>query len=162
MQSVYLETSVIGHLTSRISLDLVTAGHQQSTITWWKEHRQQYDLFISEPVISELAAGNPTMAAERLDAVAGISVLKETDEVTALSIRLVHAVPLPEKAVVDALHIALASYHGIDYLLTWNCRHIANANTMDRIRDICKAEGHFASRIVTVEQLIANHDGEVL
>src|SRR3989339_2244842 len=126
MDSVYLETSVFGYLASRMSSDLVTAGNQRLTRDWWDNHRASFDLFISQAVVAECPAGDSEAAKERLVFLAGLPVLDITDEAKILAATLLSDIPLPQNADVDALHIAIAAINGMDYLLTWNCKHIAN------------------------------------
>ena len=116
--SVYLETTVIGYLTSRLSSSLLIAANQQLTRDWWDDHRDEFRFFISRYVLDECSAGNEGAAAERLDAIQGIPALDVSDEITNLAILLVQDVPLPEKAEVDALHVAVAAVNGVQYLLT--------------------------------------------
>ncbi len=154
MSTVYLETTIIGYFTSRPSRDLVTAANQQITHDWWDQHRSQYDLFVSEAVIAECSAGDPVAAGERTEVIAGIPVLDLTEGAERLANKLVKQVPLPEKAEVDALHIAIATVNGIDYLLTWNCRHIANAALQHPIEEICRSAGFESPAICTPQQLM--------
>jgi predicted nucleic acid-binding protein len=154
MATVYLETTVIGYLTSRPSRDLVVAAHQQLTRDWWDIHRTSYDLFVSEAVIAECGAGDPQAAQERLDRLANLPVLDVTGEVEDLADRLVQGIPLPAKANIDALHVALATVHGIDFLLTWNCTHIANAALQHKIEAVCRAAGYNCPTICTPQQLM--------
>lgn len=121
--TVYLETSIIGYLTSRPSRDLITAANQQLTHEWWNEHRESFDVFVSQFVIDECGEGDAGAAQQRLDVLTGVRQLDTTEDVEYVAVELVKQVPLPEKAVVDALHIAVATVHGMDYLLTWNCTH---------------------------------------
>jgi hypothetical protein len=152
--TVYLETTIIGYLTSRPSRDLVTAANQQLTRDWWDYRRKLYDLYASEAVIAECSAGDPQAAQERLDVLTTVPVLDVTAEAEHLANELVKQVPLPEKAEVDALHIAIATVHGIDYLLTWNCTHIANAALHHRIAAICQSAGFELPTICTPQQLM--------
>src|SRR5262249_16172722 len=119
--AVYLETSIIGYLTSRPSRDLVTAANQQLTRDWWELRRGDFDLFASEAVWKECSAGDGDAAKERLRLLESIPLLDVTGEAEKLAAELVRGVPLPQRAAVDALHISVATVHGIDYLLTWNC-----------------------------------------
>lgn len=116
--SLYLETSVVGYLTSRFSRDLVTAARQRLTREWWETQRADYDPFISQFVVEEAAAGDAEAAAERSEALIGLRVLELAPDAEALARALRKEVPLPEKASVDALHIALAATTGARYLLT--------------------------------------------
>ena len=152
--TVYLETSIIGYLTSRPSRDLVTAANQQLTQDWWDEKREGFNLFISEAVAAECGAGDAKAARDRLDALVDIPTLDVTEEAQNLADDLVHRVPLPPKAEVDALHIAVTAVHGINYLLTWNCTHIANAALQHRIEIICRDWGFDPPTICTPQQLM--------
>ncbi len=154
MDTVYLETTIIGYLTSRPSRDLIVAAHQQLTCDWWDLHRTTYDLFVSEAVIAECSAGDPQAARERLDRLSGLPVLDVSDEAEQLADRLVRGVPLPDKASIDALHVALATVNGIDYVLTWNCTHIANAALQHKIEAICRSAGYNPPIICTPQQLM--------
>jgi hypothetical protein len=123
---VYIETTIPSYLTAQVSRDVVRLGKQLITKDWWAT-REQYELFISSLVVSECSAGDPTSAADRLVALAGIEELSQTDSMGLLAGELMRGVPLPHKAVSDATHIAIAAIQGINYLVTWNCSHIANA-----------------------------------
>jgi len=124
--AVYLETSVISYLTARLSGNLVIAAHQQLTQTWWDNEREKYALHVSQLVIQEAAVGDAEAAAKRLKVLDNIPLLELTPESLALAKSFMEHKLLPEKAKEDALHIAVATVERIDYLLTWNCRHIAN------------------------------------
>lgn len=137
-----------------MSRDLITAAHQQLTQEWWDSRRTNFDLFISQLVIREAGAGNVQMAQRRLEAVREIRLLDLNDETVALAYELVEAGPLPEKAAEDALHIAVTTVHGMDYLLTWNCKHIANAEMRSAVEFICRAKGYEPPVICTPEELM--------
>jgi len=153
-RSVYLETSVIGYLTSRPSRDLLTAANQQITYDWWNDRRIQYDLFVSQFVVAECGSGDVIAAQERMKVLADIAQLETTTDVDALAIALLTQIPLPQKAQVDALHIAVAAVHGMDYLLTWNCKHIANAAIRSNIERICRSKGFDPPTICTPQELM--------
>jgi len=152
--AVYLETSIIGYLASRPSRDLITAANQQLTRDWWDDHREQYDLYVSESVVAECSAGDAQAAEARLDAIGDTPILDVTEEAENLADELVKLVPLPENAEVDALHIAIATVNGINYLLTWNCAHIANAALQPQIEAICRSAGFEPPTICTPQQLM--------
>lgn len=152
--AVYLETSIIGYLTSRPSRDLITAANQQITHEWWDNHREKFDLFISQFVVDECSEGDADAARERFDMLADLRELDATEDVEALAQELVKHVPLPEKAEVDALHIAVATVHGMEYLVTWNCTHIANAALRPRIEAICRSFGYEPPAICTPQELM--------
>ena len=152
--SVYLETSVIGYLTSRSSRDIVTAAHQQITSEWWEDQRAKFDLFISQFVLQEAGTGNQEFAAKRLALLRNISVLPATPDALALAQMLTKNGPLPKKSEVDALHLAIAAVNSVDYLLTWNSKHIANAAMRPRIEALCRQAGYEPPTICTPEELM--------
>jgi predicted nucleic acid-binding protein len=136
----YIETSVVSYLTAWPSRDLVRAAHQQVTREWWAT-RASFELHISQFVLDEAAAGDAVAAAERLEALRDLPLLDVTEDVILLATELVAGGGLPAKARVDALHVAVATVHGMDFLLTWNCTHIANAATRGTIEELCRAAG---------------------
>jgi hypothetical protein len=152
--SLYVETTIIGYLASRVSSLLITAANQQITREWWEDHRRDFDLFISRFVVDECAAGDSEGAAERLGTIKGIPYVDVADEVVRLAALLLAKVPLPRKAEVDAYHVALATVHGIQYFLTWNCRHIANASLRPRIESVCRELGDEPPCICTPQELM--------
>lgn len=154
--SLYLETTIIGHLTSWPSPLLQTAAIQQTTREWWDDHRHQYELFVSRFVVDECAAGDSDAAKDRLERIDGIPLLDITDDVSDLADALLAHVPLPQKAQVDALHVAVTAVNGIQYLLTWNCRHIANAMLRPSIEQVCRDCGFEPPVICTPQELMEN------
>ena len=150
---VYLETTIVSYLTALPSRDLVLAAHQQLTSEWW-QIRQRFDLFVSEAVLQEAAGGDPSAAARRCAALRGIPVLGLTEGAANLVRDLVAARAVPAKAVVDAVHIAVAAVNGMDFLLTWNCAHIANAATRAIIDRVCRIAGVAPPVICTPEELM--------
>ncbi len=151
---VYLETTVVSFLTARSSGDLVTAAHQQLTRQWWDLCREQYDLLTSQLVVREAGAGDPLAARERLDLLSTIKLLEVGPAALDLANELVVARAVPRQAAEDALHIAIAATHGVDYLLTWNCRHLANATMRIRIEETCRSIGYEPVIICTPEELL--------
>ena len=151
---VYLETSVISYLTSRPSRDLIVAANQQITQEWWQVHRQDFDFFISQLVVQEASAGDEHAAERRLQAIANIPLLTLNEQMVAFAERLVEEGPMPQKAVEDALHIAVATLNGMDYLLTWNFKHIANATMRYKIERICRLAGYEPPIICTPQELL--------
>lgn len=156
---VYLETTIASYLTAWPSRDLVRAAHQQITREWWQQ-RGKFDLFISQIIIKECQAGDPVAAGERLEALRDLPLLEQTGEATSLAQVLFERVPLPERAAVDALHIAIAAVHGMDYLLTWNCTHIANAALRGTIEAVCRKADFEPPTICTPEELLSEEDIE--
>jgi hypothetical protein len=152
---VYLETTIPSYLTAWPSRDLIQAAHQQLTREWWEKRREQFELFISQVVLRECQAGDPTAAAARLEILQGLPLPEQTDEATKLAQALLQEVPLPERAAVDALHIAVAAVHGMEYLLTWNCAHIANVEFRNPIESVCRTHGYEPPAICTPEELLS-------
>ena len=128
------------------------AANQEITKEWW-DSREQFDLYISALVIQEAGAGNPTAAQKRLEQLDDIPELNITEEVENFAEILIQKVPLPEKARIDALHIAVAALSGMDYLLTWNCTHIANAILRPKLEAICREFGYEPPTICTPQEL---------
>jgi hypothetical protein len=157
---VYLETTIPSYLTSRPSRDLLIAGHQQVTQIWWDDHRHDYELYISQLVIMECKAGNAGMAKKRMELLAGISALEIGPESLELARKLITIGPLPAKAENDAFHIAVAAVNAMDFLLTWNMRHIANAFMRRDIDALCRQSGFEPPVICTPDTLLAEEDGE--
>ena len=153
-ERVYIETTFVSYLTARPSRDLIVAGHQQVTHDWWDTRRGDYELCVSQLVLQEAGEGDRQAAQERLDVVATMTVLEIKEEAVELAEELVTAGALPAKAGNDALHIAVAAVHRVPYLLTWNCRHMANATMRARIESVCASKGFKAPIICTPEELM--------
>ena len=152
MSTVYVETTIVSYLTARRSRDVVLAAHQALTRDWWRG-RTAYQLRVSQLVIDEAAVGDSLLRVRRLRALQGISVLPLTDAATRLARELVQKGALPEKATVDAFHIGVAAAHEVAYLLTWNCKHLANATMRSTIEAVCRSEGLTPPIICTPEEL---------
>ena len=151
---VYLEITIASYLAARSSRDLMTAANQQMTHDWWEDHRGKFALDVSQFVIEEASAGDPEAAIRRLAVLGDLPQLDVTDAVQQLAHALLTHVPLLANAQVDALHIAVATVHGMDYLVTWNCTHIANATLRHRIEAICRAAGYEPPTICTPQELL--------
>lgn len=156
--SVYIETTIIGYLAMRMSRDLLTAANQQMTRDWWDNHREKHELLISSYVVEECSAGDPAAAQEREVYIQGLPLLEISSDVKALADALLSGVPLPPKATVDALHISVAAVNGVEYLLTWNCKHIANAALRLPIERICRKMGCEPPVICTPQELLEIND----
>jgi hypothetical protein len=152
--SVYLETTIPSYLTAWSSPELVMAARQQITRAWWDNRRKEFDLFVSQLVVDEASAGDADAAARRLAVIDDIPLLEATERTDELVESLVKALSLPPKAAADAAHIGLAVVNGIDFLLTWNCTHIANAALRPTIEATCRAYGFDAPIICTPEELL--------
>jgi hypothetical protein len=152
--TVYIETTIPSYLAARPSRDLIRAAHQQLTREWWEDRRSEFELFVSQAVIQEAGTGDPTAAAERLMLLKDLPLLDASTEVEIFGQELLCRLPLPLKAAVDALHISIAAVNGMDYLLTWNCKHIANAKLRKRIVSLCESNGYTPPLICTPEELL--------
>jgi len=153
-ERLYLETSIISYLAAHPSRDLITAARQQITHEWWTRRRIQFEVFISEIVVAEAAAGDADAARRRAHWMEGVPSLRITDEATALGRLLVQAARLPDRAAVDALHISLAACHGMHYLLTWNSTHIANAEFRPKVEKACRDSGYEPPVLCTPDELM--------
>ena len=157
---VYIESTIISYLTSWRSPQLVMAGNQESTRSWWDEQRHKFELFVSEVVIDEASAGDRAASHRRLEAIKDIPVLLVDDSARQLAKELVSRTPLPETARADSWHIAAATVNGMDYLLTWNCRHIANATLQKTMATICQEAGYQMPIICTPLELIGEYEND--
>lgn len=153
-EKVYLETSFISYLTGRISTNLVVAGYQQITQEWWANHRHKFDLYISELVLREASTGDKEAAAKRLAILQDLPELEMVTEVAGLADQFIRQNALPENALTDAFHIAITCVHHMDYLLTWNFKHIANAQMHRHIREVSHKQGCELPIICTPQELL--------
>lgn len=158
---VYLETTIVSYLTAWLSRDLIMAANQQTTREWWTNRKEAFDLFVSQAVIEEASAGDSEAAKRRMELLTSLPRLDITDETKELARALALGIPLPHRAQADALHIAVASVHGMDYLLTWNCAHIANATLRPRIEVICRSAGCEPPVICTPQELLEKEEDHV-
>jgi predicted nucleic acid-binding protein len=160
METVYLETTFVSYLVALPARDLVIAAHQQITRDWWERRRSEFRLVVSQIVLDEISAGDKSEIQKRLELVRPLEVLGASPDAEALTALIIEAGILPEKAVRDAAHIAVATVHGVEYLLTWNCRHLANAQVSRRVARICSARGFVMPTICTPEELFGETDDE--
>jgi predicted nucleic acid-binding protein len=151
---VYLETTIVSYLTGRPNRDIRIRAHQQATRRWWRTRRMDFRTFVSPLVWDEAAAGDAAAARRRLRLLRGVPVLAISDPVKRLAAYLLQRGAVPDIAEVDAAHIALAAVHGMEYLLTWNCKHIANAAKRDEIEEACSQLGFRSAIICTPEELL--------
>lgn len=159
-QTVYIETTVFSYLSAHPSRNLVAAAWQQVTSEWWESQRDRFELYISELVVAEAERGDPDAVERRLAQLQGIPELSVTEETIAFAEKLVVEGALPSNAADDAMHIAVAAVHCIDYLLTWNCRHIDNAEMKPLIRKVCADSGYMYPEICTPQELMGETDDE--
>ena len=152
--TLYLETSVISYLVGRPSRDVLVLAHQQVTHEFWAKRLSEFEGYISSVVLLEARRGEPTLARERIEALTPFSQLALTPEAESLAIRYRRSNCVPEEALVDSLHIALASLARMEYLLTWNCRHIAGARIRRRLAEFHALNGLWLPTICTPEELM--------
>lgn len=133
MQSVYVETSVISFLRENPSASFESVERQLLTRRWWSIYRHRYELVTSQYVVDEAGVGHTDRARERLGYLEGMPLVPLGDRVDALAAEIMTRAILPKDALVDALHIASAAVNRVDYLLTWNCSHIANPMILPRV-----------------------------
>lgn len=157
--TVYIETSVLSYLAARSSRDVIVLAQQQLTAEWWEQERENFALYVSTVVVEEASSGDATAAKRRLELLLDVAVLEVNEAVVQLAAQLVTAQVIPQKAVQDALHIAIGCVHGIHYLLTWNYKHIANATMRDAINQVCRAAGYEPPVICTPAELGSSYVG---
>jgi hypothetical protein len=154
MESVYLETTFISYLVARPSRDLLVAAHQQVTQEWWANRRSVFECSVSQVVIDEASLGDPTEVQKRLAITGSLPALDITVTAESLTRAIMAAGILPPHAFPDAAHVAVSAVHAVDYLLTWNCNHLANAQIAWRIALVCETQGHKMPTICTPEELM--------
>ena len=140
--TLYVETTIVSYIAARPSRDPFLFGCQQLTRRWWRQERGKFDLFTSSFVRGEASRGEMLMAKRRETLLKGIPDLELSDEVQSLATLILKKASIPPKAADDAIHIAMATVHKLDCLLSWNCRHISNLNTRRIVRAICAKEGY--------------------
>ena len=158
--TVYLETTIPSFLTGRPSNDLILAGKQEVTRRWWETRRHHYHLAVSQFVIDEASAGDPSAADKRLSVLEHIPLLEIDEAVLNLADRILSVGIIPPKAATDAGHIAVAARHNVDFLMTWNCTHIANGEIIARIRTILDHAGFGSPVICTPDELFGSNEDE--
>ncbi len=158
--TVYIETTIPSFLTAWPSNNLVVAGKQEVTRQWWKKRKAKYHLYASQYVLDEASRGDEAAASKRMEALNEIDLLEVDEEV----IRLVRVIMttglIPSKAETDAGHIAVSARHGIDFMITWNCTHIANAEILGRINYVVSEVGYFLPTICTPDELFGGEENE--
>ena len=158
--TVYIETSVVSYLTARPSRDVVVAAYQEVTREWWRDAAARFRMVASELVAAECRAGNRGAAQARLAALEGVALLAASSDAEDLARRLLDLGAVPRKAAADAAHIAIAAANGIEYLVTWNFRHIANAAMRARIEGACREAGFEPPVICTPNELMETGHGD--
>jgi predicted nucleic acid-binding protein len=158
MDSVYIETTIVGHIAGRLHPDPLVALRQQVTRDWWRDEAPRYNVFISQLVLEECSEGDPSAASERLEVVKELDLLEASGKVDDLADGLIAGKAVPASEPRDAFHIAIAAVHGVNYLLTWNYKHIANATLRTRIEEVCRDAGFEPPIICTPEELMGIDD----
>ena len=153
-ETVYIETSIIGYLSARSSNNLTLMAHREATLNWWDNRRSQFTLYISQVVLDEVARGDREVATQRLELLRNFPLLEIDQSVQNLASQFLSKSNLPAKAADDALHIAAATVYGLDYLLTWNCKHIANAQIQKKLLQISFDAGYELPTICTPYELM--------
>ena len=153
---IYVETTIPSYLTARPSRDIVQAARQQLTREWWDVERRNYDLCISQIVLDEAAAGDTEAAQRRMAVIDTLPLLDLTFEVDGLAETIMQSGLLPASASRDAVHIAVTAVHQVHFLLTWNCRHIANATIFRDLQHIIMSAGYDVPVICTPEELLGD------
>lgn len=156
MDTIYIETTIVGHIAGRIHRDPLAAARQQVTRDWWQCDAR---VFVSQLVIDECSDGDPSAAAERLDVMKDLDLIDSSADVDSLAKALITGRAVPESEPRDAFHIAIAAVNGVKYLVTWNFKHIANASLRKRIEQICRASGFEPPIICTPDELMGIDDG---
>jgi predicted nucleic acid-binding protein len=155
-ETVYIETSIFGYLTARSTKNLILAANMEITKDWWEVRRSAFVLYISEAVLEEVAQGDAEIAVQRLDLLRDFPLLELNEAVQSLAVQFLSRSSLPLKAKVDAIHIAAATVHGMDYLLTWNCKHIANAQIQGKLAEISLDFGYELPILCTPNELMGD------
>lgn len=157
-RSVYIESSIISYLAARPSRDLVIAGHQAVTAEWWDNHRLRYDAYVSPLVVEEISAGDASAAEKRLSVVADIPSVSIAAGAESLASALLASNAVPANCARDALHIAIAATQGMDYLVTWNFKHIDNASTRTMVVNVVSNSGFVCPVLCSPEELMGEDD----
>ncbi|QLE39527.1 type II toxin-antitoxin system VapC family toxin [Nostoc sp. C052] len=153
-ETVYIKTSIVGYLTARPSNNLILMANLEATREWWDTRRDQFMLYISQVVLDEVARGDTEIATKRLEIVRDFPLLEVSEAVQNLAAQFIAKSSLPPKAADDALHIAAATVYGLDYLLTWNCKHIANAQIQKKLAQISLDAGYELPTLCTPYELM--------
>jgi len=153
-RTLYLETTIVSYLAAKPGRDIRVRARQEATRRWWRGRRKEFRVFVSPLVVEEAAAGDPKAARRRIRHLRGLPRLAVTDSVLKVAEHLLQRGVIPLQAEVDAVHIALAAVHGVEYLLTWNCKHIANAMKRGEIEELCRERGFEPPIICTPDELI--------
>ena len=153
-ESIYLETSVISYYTSRPSRDIIALAHQEITREWWPGALKRFEVFISQAVIDEAGSGDIEAAKKRLEILNDFPCLEINEKVEELAKKYMESLNIPKKSLRDAFHLAISSVHNIDYLVTWNCTHIASGEIIKKLTKLNLLLGVHIPVICTPETLM--------
>ncbi|MBU2600046.1 type II toxin-antitoxin system VapC family toxin [bacterium] len=153
--TLYIETTILSYLAARSSRDIIVQAHQQITWDWWESQQKNYELYISEIVLQEIMRGDPEAAKKRESFTSNLAILDMSDAVRNLARELVKFLKLPKLAELDALHLSFAIEYEIDYLLTWNCSHLANGLIISKLKEFELKTSRVTPVIVTPEELLS-------
>lgn len=160
MDTVYIETSIVSHATAWPSADLATAVLQDEAKRWMDEQRPLYEVVTSQLVIDEAGMGDADAAARRLEMLDGILVLPANPDADAVADEIICRSLMPPNARIDALHVATAALAGVQYLLTQNCKHIANAHELPRVYRLLDELGLSGVLICTPIEFLGGNDND--
>ena len=158
MKKIYVETSIVSYLAAYPSRDLIKVAKQELTREWWQRRRGLYEIYASQLVLNEARAGDPDAARRRMTELQDVPLLDVTNQVEELAASLAQSGILPAKAADDIFHLAIASVHNMDFLLTWNCRHLANAEIRGSLCQAVRNQGCRPPEICTPDELLETPD----
>lgn len=153
-QTVYIETSIISYLTGRPIRDLITAGNQKLTYDWWHKSRHKFDCYISDFVIDEISKGDKGASTKRLEATRDLQKLKYNSEIENLAEKYMKLLQIPQKSYLDSLHLSVSVWYKIDFLISWNCKHIANGKVFYTLMEYNKNNSLYVPILCTPNELI--------
>ena len=151
---LYIETTIVSYVTARPTRDVIALARQQITQAWWKERLPDFTAVVSQLVLDEAARGDKAAAEQRLRVLEGFPLLDATSAAFRLGAQFIRSGAMPTKAKDDALHLGICAVHGIPYLLTWNFRHIANAQVRRVLAGVCARAGYVFPTICTPDELM--------
>ena len=151
---VYIETTVVSYLAARLSRNMTIAARQQTTQQFWHEHADRFDFIISDAVLDEIEEGDKTLAQRRIHLLRPLTVFETTPAVIQFTQKLLDSGAVPRSSQTDAKHIAIAAVYEVEYLATWNYKHIANVHKRQHIEQVCRESGFRPAIICTPAQLI--------
>ena len=152
--TLYLETTIVSYYVARPTDQLIVAAHQELTRQWWEQRLKGFRAYISQFVLDEVRDGDPIMVRKRLRALRGLERLPTVNTALELGRKLLLSGLFPRAAARDASHLSMAAAYGLQFLVTWNCRHLANARVFDRVWRICREAGYECPVVCTPEELM--------